>query len=66
MSNFRRILMRQKGRIQPIEYLESTGTQAILTDYYPNPKTKIVADVHFAESLNTNARNNVRFFGVEE
>jgi hypothetical protein len=60
--------MRQKGGIpyQPIEYLESTGTQAILTDYYPNPKTKIIADVYFAELLNGNAGSNSNFFGVND
>ena len=25
-------------------YIEADGTQAIVTDYYPNPATKIVAD----------------------
>ena len=25
-------------------YIEGDGTQAIVTDYYPNPSTKIVAD----------------------
>ena len=25
-------------------YIEGDGTQAIVTDYYPNPATKIVAD----------------------
>lgn len=68
MSNFRRILMGQKGGIpyQQIEYLESTGTQIILTDYYPNPKTKIVADVHFVKLLNPNGGDGTRFFGVGE
>ena len=28
-------------------YIEADGTQAIVTDYYPNPATKIVADYAF-------------------
>lgn len=30
-------------------YLESDGTQAILSDYYPSPATKVVADFAFTE-----------------
>lgn len=37
------------GRITDHAYLESDGTQGILTDYYPNPKSKIVVDFQMTE-----------------
>lgn len=43
----------QSDSIQYLEYIESTGTQVIVTDYYPNPKTKIVADIQLFENGNT-------------
>ena len=32
-------------------YIESDGTQAIVVDYYPNPKTKIVMDYQMTEII---------------
>lgn len=42
MSNFRRRLMmsiNKKEKYTQLEYIESTGTQYIDTEYYPNPST---------------------------
>ena len=42
-------------------YIEGDGTQAIVTDYYPNPATKIVAD--YADTAVT--PNQMAVFGCE-
>lgn len=52
--------------IQYLEYIESTGTQIILTDYYPNPKTKIVACIQLKENGNSlkGSSSNNSFIGA--
>ena len=42
-------------------YVESDGTQAVLLDYFVNPKTKIVVDFAFQAPLT----RQWRLFGVE-
>lgn len=65
MSNFRRRLMRNDNiPYRRIEWIESNGEQIILTDYVPNPNTKIVANIQlfFKDYINT-GRN---LFGVKD
>lgn len=41
-------------------YIEADGTQAIVTDYYPNPTTKIVADDRASDARDTRLRQRHR------
>ena len=41
-------------------YIEGDGTQAIVTDYYPNPSTKIVADNRASDARDTRLRQRHR------
>lgn len=49
----------------PIEYLESTGTQCVILDYYANPNTKIYADYQLTRTESNQTIFGTRIFGGE-
>lgn len=63
MSNFRRRLMMSfEKKYTPVEYLESTGTQYIDTEYYNNPNTKVDITFMYLKS-NGDAYSNGMIYG---
>ena len=65
MSNFRRRLMmsvKKQNEYTELEYIESTGTQYIDTEYYNNPNTKVDITFMYLKS-NGDAYSNGMIYG---
>ena len=66
----RRMFMNEKN-IEKLEYIQSTGTQLIDTEYIPKMNTVLEMDIQFIENKNTMNPNLIlsvenNFFGVSE